>query len=311
MTPSIIKAPHPHETQLWGRHTVKLQHSLHRHSLFTDESLAQLIDLLPTERIAINTMAAQGHALQSWSYCERGSLSGVDILNLVRRGRLWINMTKLELVDPRFADLLEGIYSELGASFSGFRTWKRSVGLLVSSPSAQVFYHADVPGQALWQLRGRKRIYIYPAEEPFLPPRDIENIVRGVTEEEFAYHPWYDQFAEVHTLDAGDVIHWKLNGPHRVVNENEINVSLTTEHWTDEIRRSYAMNYGNGILRREFGIAPQSRAISGAAFWSKVALTALWRASGAHRRASFRRSFRYRLDAASQTGVSLLHAPAE
>ncbi|HWN35062.1 MAG TPA: hypothetical protein VNP03_20085 [Pseudonocardia sp.] len=38
----------------------------------------------------------------------------------------------------------------------------------MSSPNARVFYHSDVPGQTLVQLRGRKRIWIYPPTAPFL-----------------------------------------------------------------------------------------------------------------------------------------------
>ncbi len=129
-----------------------------------------------------------------------------------------------------------------------FKTFKHSVGLLVSSPKAQVFYHADVPGQALWQLRGKKRIYIYPAELPFLEPRELENVVRGITEEEVTYKSWYDDYARAYDLEAGDMLHWKLNGPHRVVNLGTVNVSLTTEHWTtdnppqlrDELRQRHS-----------------------------------------------------------------------
>jgi uncharacterized protein YecA (UPF0149 family) len=35
-------------------------------------------------------------------------------------------------------------------------------------------------------------------------------------------------------------------------------VSLTTEHWTNKIQRSFAMNHGNGVLR-QLGYAPKSR----------------------------------------------------
>jgi hypothetical protein len=36
-----------------------------------------------------------------------------------------------------------------------------------------------------------------------------------------------------------------------VENYDVLNVSLTTEHWTDEIRRSYAMNYRfSGVQRK-------------------------------------------------------------
>src|SRR5258707_12001317 len=51
-------------------------------------------------------------------------------------------------------------------------------------------------------------------------------------------------------------------------------VSLTTEHWTSKIRRSYAMHYGNGVLRNNAHWAPKSSSLDGPAFWAKVGLTA-------------------------------------
>ena len=53
----------------------------------------------------------------------------------------------------------------------------RNAGILISSPNAQVYYHADLPGQSLWQIRGTKRVYIYPPVAPFLTPEQIERII--------------------------------------------------------------------------------------------------------------------------------------
>jgi hypothetical protein len=306
----IVETFNDSDAAVWGKQTLRLRHTLHRHPLFSNAGLASIIDSLPHERIAINTMAADGHHLESWSYCRPGNLRGAEILDLVRRGRIWINMTKLHEYEPRCRALMDDMFAELASCLPGFKSFKHSLGLLISSPGAQVFYHADVPGQALWQLRGEKRIYIYPPEEPFLRPADIENVIRGCTEEEIPYEPWFDRYAALHELRAGDMLHWKLNGPHRVVNGNSLNVSVTTEHWTPAIRRSYAMNYGNGVLRRHFGWTPRSRATSGPAFWSKAALTAAWRASRAHRRTSYRRTYRYTLDRNAPAGLMPLYQEA-
>jgi hypothetical protein len=77
----------------------------------------------------------------------------------------------------------------------------------------------------------------------------IENTVRSVATEGVEYHDWFDEYADVHDMEHGDLLHWALNGPHRMANRDTLSVSLTTEHWTPEVRRSYAMNYGNGLLR--------------------------------------------------------------
>ncbi|WDR01743.1 hypothetical protein PSQ19_13475 [Devosia algicola] len=83
------------------------------------------------------------------------------------------------------------------------------------------------------------------------------------------YEPWYDDYAEVHMLEAGKMLHWPLNGPHRVVNENMLNVSFTTEHWTDELRKHYAVNYANGFMRGRTGFNKLSQQTTGLSYYAK------------------------------------------
>ncbi len=310
MNQNIIENLSQDVAETWGEKTAHLRHTLSVTNLFSDEVLAGLIERMPQAISPINTMAGSGHDASSWAYCDRSGLSGHEVLEAIKRGRLWINMQKLEEHDERFSTLLDDMYAELEAAIPGFRPHRKSLGLLISSPGAQVFYHADVPGQSLWQVRGEKQIRIYPATEPFLRPADLENIIRGVTEEEIRYDPAFDAEAEVYDLKAGDMLHWALNGPHRVTNGNCLNVSVTTEHWTGPIRRSYAMNYGNGVLRNELGWTPRSRAISGPAFWGKVALTAFWRKSGMQKKQSFKRTMRFRVNPNADNGISPLNMSA-
>ena len=56
-------------------------------------------------------------------------------------------MMAIEKVDPRFGELLEQMYVELETAMPDFCTFKRKLGLLISSPGAKVFYHFDVPGR--------------------------------------------------------------------------------------------------------------------------------------------------------------------
>jgi len=312
MKQKIIEDLNPNTVETWGSRTARLRHTLPQNSLFSDDVLAGLIERLPQTISPVNTMAASGHDATTWSYCDRTGLSGHEVLEAIKRGRLWINMQKLEEYDSRFEALLEEIYAELGAAIPGFKPHRKSLGLLISSPGAQVFYHADVPGQSLWQVRGEKRIHIYPPNEPFLSAPDLENIIRGVTEEEIRYDASYDDHAEVYDLTPGDMLHWPLNGPHRVKNGDCLNVSVTTEHWTSDIRRSYAMNFGNGVLRNELGWTPKSRSIHGPAFWAKVGLTAFWRKSGLQKKHSFKRVMSFRVNPNAPEGISpVSHGAAE
>lgn len=312
MTSNIIDKTTSEIACHWGKQTAKLHHHLDESGLFTDESLARLIERIPQDISPINTMATTGHEASSWSYCDRSGLTGEEVLDAISHGRLWINMRKLEELDPRFNELLNDMFSELAREVPGFVPFRKSLGLLISSPNAQVFYHSDPPGQSLWQIRGRKRIYLYPTNEPFLKAPELENLIRGVTEEEISYDPSFDEHAEVYDIEPGDMLHWELNRPHRVENADCLNISLTTEHWTPEIRRHFGMNYGNGVLRQQFGWTPSSRAISGPAFWAKVALAVAWRAMGLQQKMEFKRVMRYRVDPNATDGIAPFSAtPAE
>lgn len=272
----LIDRISPQLRELWPNHTVKLTHHLAGNDLFRDESLARLIDLVDPSLLGIKTMGAHCRDPLAWYRCGREGVSGADVLDAVRRGRIWINISAVHESEPRFTAILNGLYDEMEAQLPGFHATKRRLGLLISSPSAEVVYHADPLGQGLVQIRGRKRVWIYPTTPPFLPPQQIEDIVRGVTEEELSYEPWFDGHAEVHDLEPGEMLYWALNSPHRVTNYDCLNVSLTTEHWTKQVRSMYMMNFGNGLLRSH-KITPRSRALSGPAFWTKVGLTAAQR----------------------------------
>jgi hypothetical protein len=293
---AILEAFEPRHAALWGRHNVELRHRLHEDPQFSDEGLVALLEELERPSMNINTMAAEGHDLESWQTCDPGTMSAAELLAAVKAGRLWINVMAIDQSSPRFARLLDQLYGELQAAMPGFKTFRRKMGLLISSPKAQVFYHCDIPGQGLLQIRGRKRLWVYPASEPFLPPEQLEEVVRGVRQEEIGYEPWFDEHAVVYDLEPGQMLHWPLNGPHRVVNHDCLNVSLTVEHWTTDILRSYLVNMSNGILRSQIGWRPRSRATTGPSYWGQAGLAAFWRFSGLQNKQRYRPTKSVRVD---------------
>lgn len=278
MNETIFSDWQPKHTTVFGRHTIKLNHRLAATGLFEDEALAELIDRADPADYHICTMGSD-HRRRNWRAGDKGTRSGAEVIEAVRAGRIWINLQRVNTTDARYEALLDRIFGEIETNVPGLSTFKRSLGVLISSPNAQVYYHCDVPGQMLWQIRGRKRVYVYPAAEPFLNPADMEGVILGLTEEEVPYEPWYDEYAEIYDLEPGQMLHWALNGPHRVANHDCLNVSVTTEHWTSDIRASYAMNYANGVLRR-IGVRNPSRATSGPAFLAKAGLAAAVKYSG-------------------------------
>ncbi len=310
MQQSIIRNWEPEFASRYGSEFLLLQHRLHESELFSKETLADLIDRYPREHYGLNTM---GYDPENpvWREGTITGCSGADVIQAIEQGRMWLNLRCVEKVDPRYARLLDDIFAEFEGRVPGLSTFKRKLGILISSPKVQVFYHCDIPGQSLWQIRGGKRVYIYPNEEPFLPQKDLETVVLGETEEEIPYDRHFDEAAEVLDLEPGQMVHWPLNCPHRVENKDELSISLTTEHWTSDIRKSYAVNFANGVLRKNFGVSNLSQSIRGPFVYPKAALTAAWRMLKLNQAKKFVPAIDFTIDLESKTKIADLPIPGE
>ena len=108
-----------------------------------------------------------------------------------------------------------------------------------------------MPGQALIQIAGRKRVYVYPNSAPFITPEQLEDIAMFDVEVDLPYAPWYDIACQGVRLEPGQMLNWPLNAPHRVENLDSFNISMTVSYTNDEIRRAEIVNLANGL----FGIA--------------------------------------------------------
>lgn len=261
-------------TDKWAKAPLKATHRLHEHPLFSFDALADLIDRYPREHYALVQMGPQGSPRRTWREGDIGGVKGAAVIDSIRNGRMWLNLRNVGAVDARYRELLDAAFAEVARNVPGYNTYARTNGILISSPNAQVYYHADLPGQSLWQLHGRKRVFVYPNTPPFLTDEQLENIALFEVEVDMHYDPDYDRHAQVFEIGGGEMLHWPLNAPHRVENLDCLNVSMTTEYWTEAIRRSQMINMANGILRYKAGVAPKSRSTDGLGFWAKAALQA-------------------------------------
>lgn len=287
--------------RLFGKVTLQLQHELHSTGLFTLDALAELIDRYPEEKYNLCSM---GHDLKNpvWRDGYKAEVPGETIIEAIKNGRMWMNLRKVHEVDERYAKLLADIYGEFEAKVPGLKTFKHNFGILISSPKASVYYHCDVPGQSLWQISGRKRVYVYPNHEPFMEQATMERVVLGTQQEDVPYEEWFDDYAEVYDLEAGQMLHWPLNGPHRVVNEDCMNISVTTEHYTSDIRKQYAVNYANGLIRRYTGAKTLSADINSPTVYPKAALALAWRKLNLEKKHKFQRMVDFKPDPKADLG---------
>jgi hypothetical protein len=245
----------PEHKSCFTRANLLFEHNLHQSELFSDEALIALIDRYPREALEVFTMGYDPTTFGQWYLGRRGDLDGRALMAGVKAGRLWLNLRKVNHHDPAVKSLADRMFEEIGAQ-TGVSTLKEDLGLLISSPNAHVFYHLDTPLVMLWQLRGTKTVYIYPPEEPFVSDERLEGVVLRESDEQLPYEFWWDRGALRHDLKPGEMMTWVQNAPHRIVNQDMVNVSLSIEFMTPKALWRANLIYANGCLRRFFNLKP-------------------------------------------------------
>ncbi|HWA60879.1 MAG TPA: hypothetical protein VG939_05865 [Caulobacteraceae bacterium] len=239
------------------RRTMTFAHDLHERPMFTDEGLAEVLDRYPREALGVFTMGEDPVAWRSWRRGEAGALCGEKLLEAAKAGRIWLNLRAVNAHLPAYAALCDEIFADKAAAAPKVRTFRRDLGLLISSADAQVFYHLDVPLVSLWQIRGEKRVWVYPPEAPYVTDEALERIVLKETAEQFDYRPEWDAGATVVDLKPGMMVTWPQNAPHRIENGPMLNVSLSVEFMTPAAVTRANVVYANGVLRRRLGARPR------------------------------------------------------
>src|SRR4051794_15800022 len=159
------------------RENLTFRHTLHERPMFSDEGLADLLDRYPRQHLGVFTMGEDPVAWNTWRRGAAGGLTGPQLLDAAKAGRIWLNPREANRFAPDYAALSDEIFADKAAHAPHARTFKRDLGVLISSANAQVFYHLDVALVSLWQIRGRKRVWVYPVAEPYVCDEALERIV--------------------------------------------------------------------------------------------------------------------------------------
>ena len=307
MNNDLIADWQPQHEALFGRHAIKLQHRFVESGLFTKQALARLIERCPKDELGLESMPTETGRTDRL-FGELGDATGQQAIEAIEKGRMWMNIRRVMDWSPEYRTLLDKVFDEFEARMPGLKTFKRNLGVLISSPNMKVNYHADIQGQSLWQISGVKSVYLYPATDIFVDPKNIEKILLRETTERMPYQDWYDDHATVFELQPGEMLTWPLYAPHRVVNHDCLNVSVTMEHWTDEIWRSYAVHYGNGVLRRTVGLQHPSTRADSFAVYPKAASALIWKKLGRQASGDVIKNRDFCVDPASPNGRRNLNA---
>lgn len=240
-------------TQKFQKDILTVRHRLSETGLFTDDALAEMLDKHPSEKLDVCTMSHDNPLYPN--RFRTGDFRGCDGKSLVeaaKAGMVWINARQAMNVHPEYKAVLDRMYGAI-AEITGQPTFNARGGILISSPVAQVPYHCDQTETILWHVRGKKRIYIYPTGQEFLPDEVYQDIVASSRMDDIPYAAEMDKSAQYFDLKPDEMISWKLNAPHRVDNQ-AFCVSVTTEYSTKESALKNSAMYTDAVLRKKFGV---------------------------------------------------------
>jgi len=240
-------------------------HRYHESSLFDEPELIKLLDAHPRRRLQAFTMGEDPTQRDEWNCVDiPDDMDGATMLQAVKNGRLWLNITHVDSVNDDYKALISHMYDHLGEKCPHLMNPESAYStLLISSPGAQVYYHLDAEPNMLWHLRGQKVVWLYPAMDTrFTPQAYLEDIFAGEIDENLPFDLSFDESAEEHLLSPGDVASWPHNAPHRIQNL-DLNVSLATSYYTPAIYRRQYTQLANRFLLRGLGIKNRSVAEDG------------------------------------------------
>ena len=216
----------------FSRDLIRGSHNLGSIFNFDDAGLVEILESYPRNRMRVWTTGTEPVNFKSWQSVDTTGLTGTEIFECLRKGKLWINLQRIDLVNFRFKAASQRLYAQLVEQCPGFAPLYIHSYLLISSPGTVVYLHLDAYENMLWVVRGGKEFHLFPpADRRMVSLESMEDICAGA-DDFFQYDAEYEKFGRVENLHPGDVMTWAQNSPHWIRNNDDINVGLGTFHGT-------------------------------------------------------------------------------
>ncbi len=92
-------------------------HGLDVSSYSGDDALAALLDRYPEGLIDVNQYSYDAEGQVTLMAGERGQTSGAELLEAVRKGRMWINLRSVEDVWPEFWNAATDAFDDIASAY--------------------------------------------------------------------------------------------------------------------------------------------------------------------------------------------------
>ena len=246
-----------------------LEHDLQSHPLFELSAMAALSERLYPSLVEWNCghAGAQGKPDQ----IKPATLSCKETILAVGMRPAWVLLREIQR-DAIYKALIDELLDEIKPLSERLRPGmcQRQAFLFISSRAAVTPYHFDPEHNFLLQIRGRKTVHMWDADNRTVMPEaaldDYYAKVRSNRDQ-----PYNDDFlgsAWILPLNTGQCVHFPLHAPHWVKTESDVSISLSITFRSRHSRFREAVHTANGHVRR-LGIEPPAPGAS--RLWDAVA----------------------------------------
>jgi hypothetical protein len=302
----LMRWDHSRDQRL-DRDLVVTTHRLAELPLFSNDGLTEILDRYPREALAVSTMGHNPVYRSQSQTGELGNHSGIELVDMIRRGRLCLRLKNLVEHHAELARIVGRLCSEMVECQPGLRTSDHNGELEISSPTAITYYRYDRKPSVFWQIHGSRTISTYPAGEPFVSARVFEETIARGGPATLYFEPAFDDQARQWLQSKCDVLALLQHTPYRIVNGESLCVTLKTNYHTPQSRRRNETHRANHVLKRF--IAPCGAETEGIGSFLKRTLL---RGCGSHEYAQYSPAEpTFRVDPDAPLCVGSLDPPAD
>lgn len=234
----------------------RLRHVFVDHPLFDIDRLTRLARSLPREHIEWNAGDLPvGHDPATTPPMR---LSPEETIRSIEHCGAWIVLKNVER-DPDYAAALDECLDEIApvALKSTGRMHKKVGFIFLSSPGAVTPLHLDPEHNVLMQIKGAKRIHIYPTDKGIIPAEHHEDYHAGKAHRNLRHRPEYDPLAQSFDLGPGDAVFVPLKAPHWVKNGDGPSISFSVTWRSRASDNERRLRLANHAIRKMGGRPPE------------------------------------------------------
>jgi hypothetical protein len=229
----------------FAREPFSVSHHLTAHPLLSLESLGQLADRLPADKIEHNV--GELPEVLTGEAARRSELSPGEIARTIETNGCWMVLKNIEL-DRDYKRLLDETLDEAAGLVAGREggMQDREGFIFLSAPGSVTPSHIDPEHNFLLQVRGTKDMNVGAFPDAAAQQLQLERYYRG----EHRNVEWLPEAARTFPLEPGDGVYVPVHAPHFVRNGPQASVSLSVTFFTPQTRQDAAVHFLNARLRR-------------------------------------------------------------